>query len=90
MYYESTEDKIRRLESELYRARSAIFDLLPNDVKAVAESYKHVKSRSEAYEWKSSVGNAVIELSWPFAKETAYSGTRGLLPALQAWLVQPV
>src|SRR5215813_5071216 len=79
MYYESTEDKIRRLESELYRARRTIFDLLPNDIKAVAKSYWAVKSRREAHEWESSVANAVIELAGPFAQE-AYDGTRAYCP----------
>jgi hypothetical protein len=80
MYYESIEDKIQRLESELLRARRTIVDLLPNDIKAVAESYWHVKSRREAHEWQSSVTNAVIELSWSSAQERAYSGSRAYCP----------
>lgn len=89
MYYESTDDRIRRLEDELYRARRTILDLLPPDIKEVVDRFWHLKTRREAHDWHTAVADAVIALPWPFAEETRYSGTRAYCPLCKSGTSSP-
>jgi hypothetical protein len=56
----SPDERIRRLEEDLYEARCAVVSLLPEPIQAIAESYHKCKSRSEADQWKERLVEGVI------------------------------
>lgn len=55
------EEEVRRLKTELYLARRAIIDLMPDEVGRLLGSYYSCESRHESYVWKDNVVDALIQ-----------------------------
>lgn len=80
MWYESNEEKIRKLQDNLYEARRTILQLLPRTVQEIAEGYYLILTRRDAHDWLEKIVEAATQLAWPYAQETAYSGARAYCP----------
>jgi hypothetical protein len=80
MWYRSSEERIKRLEDDLYRARRAVLKLLPPTIHEPGETYFSIESREAARLWEDALVEATIELAWPLANKTWYSGPRAYCP----------
>jgi len=80
MWYQSHEDKIRRLENDLHRTRRAIIHLLPPTVQEVAKDYYRIETRVDAAAWLEKIVELTTEIAWPYAQEEPYSGPRASCP----------
>jgi hypothetical protein len=54
------DQKIRDLEDELYRARQAIIDLMPEQKQSILMSFYECESRQEAYAWREKIAAELI------------------------------
>lgn len=89
MRYQPHEDRVRRLEEELYRTRRTIIALLPRAVQELAEDYHHITTHVEARNWLERLVEAVIELAWPLAEDDSYSGRRAYCPLCKRGTLGP-
>ena len=85
----SHEDRIRRLEEELYRTRYAVVTLLPRAIQEIAKDYHNITTRTEAHNWLERLVEAVIELAWPIAEANSYSGRRADCPLCKRGTLGP-
>ena len=60
-HWESTEDIIKRLESELYSARSIILNLLPMELHELLSSYYSCQSITESKQWERMVIEKLLD-----------------------------
>ena len=61
MTWWSPEDRIRRLEEELYSARRTITSLLPDSTRRLVSSYYDCETRDKSREWEADVVDKIIE-----------------------------
>ncbi len=77
VYWNSSEDAIRRLESELYEARRTVLSLLPEPIEKLLSGYYSCNVRQESYRWERDVADAIIQQATllpptPYGSDRAY------------------
>jgi hypothetical protein len=77
----TVEQRVSRLEDELYLARQAVRSLLPDDVNARFSSYYDCDDRRAAHQWEHDLIDYVIGRAQPLTRdEGSYFGLRGYCP----------
>lgn len=80
-YEDPRDERIRRLEEELWTARRAIIDLMPDGTRRVLTSYYHCGSRSETYKWEHDAVEEIIGHAEALSREEgSYLGPRARCP----------
>jgi hypothetical protein len=74
------EEEIRRLESELDEARSAIIELMPDEVAQTLGSYIHCETREQTHGWEGDVADRIIELAKVLPHKHVYDQDRAYCP----------
>lgn len=80
-YPVSPEDRIRRLEADLYEARRTILDLMPEPIRDTLSGYYGCKSRQDTYAWESEAIDFVISQAKILSsQEGSYLSDRACCP----------
>jgi hypothetical protein len=66
-FQDTTADRIRRLESDLFMARRDIIQLAPAEFRELLDSYYSCATREERYRWEDLIAEKVIERAAPIA-----------------------
>jgi len=75
------EERIRRLEDDLYLARCTTIGLMPHNVQEIMSGYYSCRSRQESYRWEHEVVDQIIELADILsAEEGSYFSDRAYCP----------
>jgi hypothetical protein len=72
--------ELRQLKDELYAARSAVINLMPDKVSEVLGSYYRCKSTREYYAWCDETADQIITLVPPDTIKQSYHGRRASCP----------
>jgi hypothetical protein len=74
------EERVKKLESDLYMARAAIIGLMPETLRAAIGSYYTVESREDGFRWKDALTEQIIEYAKPLPTSNPYFGVRAMCP----------
>jgi hypothetical protein len=72
MWRQSPEDEIRKLKDELYFARRAIVNLMPDKISELLGGYFHCETRNDLHRWQGEAIAAIIETASPLTPHDAY------------------
>jgi hypothetical protein len=59
------QDRVRELESELWRARRNIISLMPDDLSELLLGYRSCQSESEYYRWQREMIGQIVAFAKP-------------------------
>lgn len=76
---DSRDEKIRRLEDQLYDARKALLRLLPDETRTLLSGWRHNTSEKELDEWEHEIVEAITKLATPLPS-TLLDGPRAMCP----------
>lgn len=80
-YEDPRDERIRRLEQDLWSARYAIVCLMPDDIQGVLTGYVLSDSRSESHAWERDAVKEIIARADVLSREEgSYFGTRARCP----------
>lgn len=74
------EGKLQRQEYDLYIARRAVIDLLPEAARLVIDTYHRSSTPTERYEWERDIIEAILELAVEIEPANLYGRPRGYCP----------
>lgn len=75
-----SEERIRKLEDELYMARETIIELMPEKTQKILSSYYSCKSSQEIRQWRDSVVEHIIGLAEPLPDHISIWQHRAICP----------
>lgn len=66
--------RIRRLENDLYFARQALIDLMPESAQSILNSYRSIKTHEDWWRWPTRAAEQIAEQAEEKAVQRTYQG----------------